>query len=109
MKRIIPAIVVFFLLFSSVGFAKVSLGDSPIHLDSKIAATEFGASSASFCPLNDYIYYLDALSGTSFAHITPHADSLLSQIMKMQNKKGLRLTLISLDDHSQQLSLMTGD
>ena len=46
---------------------------------------------------NDYIYYLDALSGTSFAHITPHADSLLSQIMKMQNKKGLRLTLISLD------------
>jgi len=46
--------------------AEISLSDSPVHLDSEIAANEFGASSAYFSPLDDFIYYLKTSSeGTS--------------------------------------------
>ena len=62
MKRFIPSVFAIILLFSFVGNAKISLNDSPVHLDSEIAANEFGASSAYFCPLNDYIYYLKSSS-----------------------------------------------
>lgn len=66
MKRLLIVLFTVFALIASSASAQVSLSDSPMNLDSIIAANEFGASSAYFSPLDDYIYYLKSSSeGTS--------------------------------------------
>ncbi len=56
---IFAAIVFFSFAFAQ---AEISLSDSPVHLDSVIAANEFGANHAYFSPLDNYIYYLKSSS-----------------------------------------------
>ncbi len=66
MKKLIYLLVFILAFACPVANADISLSDSPVHLDSVIAANEFGAASAYFSPLDDYIYYLKVNSeGTS--------------------------------------------
>lgn len=66
MKRVFCFLITIFLLVCPHADAAVSISDSPIHLDSMIAANEFGASHAYFSPMDDLIYYLKTSSeGTS--------------------------------------------
>ncbi|MBQ5770502.1 MAG: hypothetical protein IIW08_04920 [Clostridia bacterium] len=53
----------FMFLFCLSANADIMLSDSPLHQDSVIAATEFGAVSAFFSPSDDYIYYIKSGSG----------------------------------------------
>lgn len=57
-KKFIYLLVFILVCICPQASADISLSDSPVHLDSVIAANEFGASSAYFSPLDDYIYYL---------------------------------------------------
>lgn len=66
MKRLMYLFVIMFIMIPAAASAEVSLSDSPVHLDSLIAANEFGASYAYFSPLDDFIYYVKNNSeGTS--------------------------------------------
>jgi len=65
MKKFL-SIVIAVLMLSSTAFASVSLKDSPVNQDSKLAAAEFGADYAYFSPYDDFIYYLKSTNeGTS--------------------------------------------
>ena len=62
MKKWFVAALIALLGIMPSAHAVVTVSDSPVHLDSEIAANEFGASHAYFCPLNDFIYYLKTSS-----------------------------------------------
>lgn len=59
MKKLLCVLLACFLLMPSA-FAAISIQDSPVNADSKLAADEFGAAFAYFSPYDDYIYYLKA-------------------------------------------------